>query len=368
MSRPIGMLAQVTISRAFALAAIFGVMGCVIHRETPVRPLTGAEAGRAPEGFDAARACGDWRGATSDEAALEHDSFPERDVSTSCFVRVRYDAGIVAVDPTPAGCGYPRGDRTWLAVADAAERYERVAAGIEVAATPIELACALPDHARRRAAWFNARTLRATLDRVEGRAPFPYATASTFGYGNPLQNRSKLVDYLPGDACPTLDEADLAMLSVNVARARRAAEAFHAGVAPIVTVSGGAVHARLVEAFMLEALVACRHGVPETAVLLDPCADHTHTNIRNTGSLVRAIGGRTAYLVTDDGLQSGYLEEWTAFDMIGGSIDQRSLRDFGYLLGSFRRASVGMKAGFWYTPYRFWAEPEGGLGGFTCVP
>jgi hypothetical protein len=119
---------------------------------------------------------------------------------------------------------------------------------------------------------------------------------------------------------------------------------------------------------MLEWLLSCRLGVPATAVLLDPCADHTHTNLRNTGALVRALGGRTAYLLTDDGLQSGYLEEWTSFDLIGGSIDQRSLRDFGHLLGSWRRASVGMSAGFWYTPYRFWAEPEDGLGSFTCVP
>jgi hypothetical protein len=128
------------------------------------------------------------------------------------------------------------------------------------------------------------------------------------------------------------------------------------------------VHAPLVEAFMLDYLLTCRLGVPATAVLVDPCADHTHTNIRNTGSLVRALGGRTALLVTDDGLQSGYLEEWTSFDLIGGSIDQRSLRDFKYLLGSWRHATPGMKAGFWYTPYRFWAEPEGGLGDFTCVP
>jgi len=108
--------------------------------------------------------------------------------------------------------------------------------------------------------------------------------------------------------------------------------------------------------------------VPATAVLVDPCADHTHTNLRNTGSLVRALGGRTAFLVTDDGLQSGYLEEWTSFDLIGGSIDQRALRDFGTSLGSWRHASPGMRAGFWYTPYRFWAEPESGLGGLSCVP
>ena len=47
--------------------------------------------------------------------------------------------------------------------------------------------------------------------------------------------------------------------------------------------------------------------------------------------------------------------------------DQRSLRDFGYLVGAWRQASVGMEAGFWFTPYRFWAEPEPGLGGWSCV-
>jgi hypothetical protein len=60
------------------------------------------------------------------------------------------------------------------------------------------------------------------------------------------------------------------------------------------------------------------------------------------------------------------------------SIDQRAMRDFGYLLRSYRRAitarpappatDIGMKAGFWYTLYRFWAEPTNGLGSFTCIP
>jgi hypothetical protein len=28
------------------------------------------------------------------------------------------------------------------------------------------------------------------------------------------------------------------------------------------------------------------------------------------------------------------------------------------LIGSWRQASVGINAGFWYTPYRFWADPR----------
>lgn len=350
-----------------AALVVLALTGCFHHAEPPATPPTGPAAGFTPPRFDAARACRDWRSATGDGDAREHDSFPELDPARSCFVAVRYGDGAPRADPTPAGCGYPRGDADRAAITRAADRYQAIASGDHRGPWPIELACALPDEARRAAAAHNARALRALARRTSARR-YPYAAVSTFGFGNGQQGASALVSYRPGDVCPAIDKRGMRLFGVNVVRAARAAEAWLAGVAPVITVSGGAVHSSLVEAFLLEWLVACRLGAPSDAVLLDPCADHTHTNIRHTGALLRSIGGRTAYLVTDDGLQSGYLEEWTSFDLIGGSIDQRSLRDFGHLLGSFRRAAVGMRAGFWYTPYRFWAEPEAGLGSFTCVP
>jgi hypothetical protein len=79
------------------------------------------------------------------------------------------------------------------------------------------------------------------------------------------------------------------------------------------------------------------------------------------------MGGRAAYLLTDDFLQSEYFQDSTGFELLLGSIDQRSLRDWGYVLGSWRQASIGIKAGFWFTPYRFWAEPRDALGSATCV-
>jgi hypothetical protein len=79
------------------------------------------------------------------------------------------------------------------------------------------------------------------------------------------------------------------------------------------------------------------------------------------------MGGRAAYLVTIDGMQSDYFEDDSWFEGILGSIDQRSLRDWGYVIGSWRRASVGEDTGYWFTPYRFWAEPRDGLGSATCV-
>jgi hypothetical protein len=355
----------------FALAAAAPVaLGCVRHAETPARASADATAGLAPPRFDTALACTDWKKATGPggEAAREHDSFPELSPERSCFIPIRYGAKGPVPDPIPPGCGYPAGDRTLTELSRRAERYEEIANGTSRDPLPLDLACSLPDPARRAAALANARTLRALARRLARQDRYPYAAVSTFGFGHRAQAESPLVSYLPGDACRPVDKRDMVRFDVNVVRAGRAAEAYFARVAPVVTASGGAVHSPLVEAFLHHHLLTCLFGVPADAILVDPCADHTHTNIRHTGALVRALGGRTAYLVTDDGLQSGYLEEWTIFDLIGGSIDQRSLRDFGHLLGSFRRASVGMTAGYWYTPYRFWAEPEAGLGGFTCIP
>jgi hypothetical protein len=65
-------------------------------------------------------------------------------------------------------------------------------------------------------------------------------------------------------------------------------------------------------------------------------------------------------------VQSDYFQDSSGFELLLGSIDQRSLRDWGYLVGAWRQASRGMNAGFWFTPYRFWAEPRDGLGALTC--
>ena len=351
--------------------AFFGA--CAVREPTPAHPQLGPTGGYAPRDFDFDSACRDWDLATNDPDAKKHVAFPEHE-PRACFVEVFYDprtAAIEKVGPAPAGCGYPEaGTRERLAAR--ADAYERVAADpslSKIDRVPLELACALSPATRRAAALANARTLRSYAASIGPGdiAAHPYALASTFGYGQGVQNASKLLPWAPGAPCVELTEADLRLLSVNVVRAGRAADAYENGVAPLVSVSGGAVHAKLVEAFMLGHLVQCLGGVPSDRILYDPCADHTHTNVRNTGALVTGIGGRTAYVVTDDFIQSDYLQDWTAFDLIGGSVDQRALRDFGYVLGAYRQASRGIDAGFWLTPYRFFAEPREGRGSFTCV-
>jgi hypothetical protein len=150
-------------------------------------------------------------------------------------------------------------------------------------------------------------------------------------------------------------------------RSERAADALRGGVAPVVIVSGGAVHSTVAEAFALMSLLQCREAIAPERILVEPCADHTHTNLRNSARWIDAMNGRAAYLLTDDWIQSEYFQDFSGFEFLMGSVDQRSLRDWGYLVGSWRQSSIGNNAGFWFTPYRFWAEARDGLGSMTCV-
>ena len=349
--------------RGVLLVLLLSAGGCYVHDPTPGSMPRDARAGAAPPGLDTRGLCGAWQSAVGpgDRFAAGHVSYPELD-RRACFVPVRYDDGpLPSAGTIPEGCGYVPRDASPVLVHEA-ERYERIAAG-DVADLPLELACALAPEARSAAALVNARTLRALAARTDERV-YAYSVAATFGYGRPSHGATPLAHWLPGDACPADGDVDLTLFGVNAGRAGRAALALGGGVAPVVSFSGGAIHSAVTEAFLLDYIATCRLAVPQDRVLLDPCADHTHTNVRNTGRLVVALGARTAYLVTDDGLQSGYLQEWTAFDLIGGSIDQRSLRDWGYVAGSWRQASVGMRSGFWFSPFRFWADPR--LRDLTC--
>ena len=345
----------------FAAALVFfAAAGCAAHAETPARLPRDARGGLAPRGFDPAVACTSWsRAVQGNAAAMRHDSFPELAPAAACYTRVRYRGERATPDTTPPGCAFSPASSA--AIEAEAARDERIARG-ERTNLPLELACVLPDATRRAAAANNARTLRAILRDTRA---YPYAAVAAFGYGNYAHAGTPLDGWRPGDAC--LDGSgpiDLHRFGINVDRAARAALAFAGGVAPVVVFSGGAVHSKLVESFLLDYVATCRLGLPSDRVLVDPCADHTHTNVRHTARLVTGLGGRVAYVVTDDGFQAIYLQEWTLFGLFGGSIDQRSLRDFGHLLGSFRQASVGIDGGFWFTPYRFWADSR--FRNFSC--
>jgi uncharacterized SAM-binding protein YcdF (DUF218 family) len=306
--------------------------------------------------------CRSWPGAViaRDGHARRHTSFPETNARAACFTPVTHDGRDVRVGAAPPGCRYPDSASRRRVVALAAELDELAANG---GASPL-FPCALSTTQRAAALRQNADALRALAAAEDD---YPYAAVVLPGHGLAEQDEIALSGLLPDRGCDSLPERDLPRFGAMTARSAIGADAVRGGVAPVVIASGGAVHSHVVEAFALAHLLVCREHVPPQRILVEPCADHTHTNLRNSARWLAAIDARAAYLVTDDGLQADYFQDWSGFDLILGSVDQRSLRDWGYVIGSWRQASIGTDQGFWFTPYRFWAEPREGLGSVTCA-
>lgn len=129
----------------------------------------------------------------------------------------------------------------------------------------------------------------------------------------------------------------------------RAAADLAAGVADVVIASGGAVHGPANEAVLMRAALL-GHGVPEERILVEPCARHTTTNLRNAGRLMLAHGLRTALVVAPDaadarrfGLQSYYVGYPTA-----SSFHLRCLVTLGYRVGELR----------WVRPHHVYFAPS----------
>jgi len=346
------------------LLALTAQLGCGIREPVPAFVRDDARFGRlggSDEPPSQKRMCASWNTSVvaRDEWALSHVSFPESDVQSACFTPVTHDGRNVSVPAAPRGCSFPdpSARARLLALADELDRIEDASShGL----FPCSLTAAERSAARRQ----NARTLRAVARRSE---TYPYSAIVVPGHGLLTQNDTALLGTVPGDACRALRDGDHGRLGMLPFRSSRAADAMRGGVAPVIIVSGGAIHSRVNEAFAMMQLLECGEHIEPERIIVEPCADHTHTNLRNSGRWIHAMGGRAAYLLTDDFLQSEYFQDSTGFELLLGSIDQRSLRDWGYVLGSWRQASIGIKAGFWFTPYRFWAEPRDALGSATCV-
>lgn len=110
-------------------------------------------------------------------------------------------------------------------------------------------------------------------------------------------------------------------------RAEIAARRFKDGKAPLIIVSGGYVHPNQTpysEAVEMQKALVSDFGVPAAAVIVDPHARHTTTNLRNAARLMYRYGipfGAKA-LVTTDSYQSTYIE--------GDGFAQRCEKELGY--------------------------------------
>lgn len=129
---------------------------------------------------------------------------------------------------------------------------------------------------------------------------------------------------VPGIGPEDLDTPLSAGGKVNV---HLAAARYHAGLAPFIIVSGASVHPRgttRVEAVELRKALIERYGIPANAIVLDPYARHTTTNLRNASRLLIAMGApaaKPALIVTHDYQWSYVIEPRFA---------QRNIAELGY--------------------------------------
>lgn len=113
---------------------------------------------------------------------------------------------------------------------------------------------------------------------------------------------------------------------------------FRSGRSPFILVSGANVHpdgtpyveAMLMKRYLLE------HGVGEEHVVIEPCARHSHTNLRNAGRFMLRWGFAAALVVTSRD-QAFYF----ANPRISG-FEERCYADLGYRLGRFESLPIGV--------------------------
>jgi hypothetical protein len=118
-----------------------------------------------------------------------------------------------------------------------------------------------------------------------------------------------------------------------IARLERAAQDLRDGLAATVIVSGGAVHSPDNEALLMGEWLVERGGIDRERVLVEPCARHTTTNLRNAGRIVLEAGASEALVVTSDG-------DWRFFEQayyLGfpwvSSFHARCIVELGYRVG-----------------------------------
>jgi DUF218 domain-containing protein len=123
---------------------------------------------------------------------------------------------------------------------------------------------------------------------------------------------------------------------VSAARLDEAVALYREGKSHIVLVSGGNV--RPVNTPYTEAVTMKAHllerGLPDSAIVVEPCARHSTTNLRNAGRFMLKYHLRTALVVTSPD-QAFYFGN-------GGvsSFDLRSQTDLGYLVGDLKNKST----------------------------
>lgn len=131
---------------------------------------------------------------------------------------------------------------------------------------------------------------------------------------------------------PGIGPEDLAtpLSALGKLNVRMAAKLWADGVAPFILFSGGTVHprgTRRAEALEMARASRERFGVPENAIVVEPYARHTTTNLRNAARRLAALGAPLdrPVLISTNAEQSSYIE--------GAVFAERNQRELGYQPG-----------------------------------
>ena len=111
-------------------------------------------------------------------------------------------------------------------------------------------------------------------------------------------------------------EPQVALSGIGLLRCRTAALRYFEGMAPFIMVSGGRVHPYQTpysEAYEMKKYLVETMKVPESAILMEPHARHTTTNLRNCARLIYRYGlpSDKPYLISTSKSQSFYISSST---------------------------------------------------------
>ncbi|MGN6376072.1 MAG: YdcF family protein [Sphingomonas sp.] len=136
---------------------------------------------------------------------------------------------------------------------------------------------------------------------------------------------------------------------------RMAARLWAKGVAPFLLFTGGTVHPRgthYAEALQMARAMSERFGAPADAIVVDPYARHTTTNLRNATRRLAALGApldRPA-LISTNPAQSRYIE--------GREFAERNRRELGYQPGRIGARLSPTELVFYPSPESFRVDPR----------
>ncbi len=260
-----------------------------------------------------------------DDLALIRQAWSDAAAGMNHVLRV-WGLGEPPLYPLIDSISYPSGDKMWKDAVD-----DLVDVDLETRPSD-ELFSQLPLSAALDVLYMNDRDEPARLEPLsqgENAAALAYArTLDWSRWRYPVM-------LIPGRS-PTLTDNPLSPEAKM--KVRLAAERFRQGLAPLIVVSGGYVlpsQTRFCEALEMKRELMRAYHIPERAILIDPFARHTTTNLRNTERLMLEAGAPTErpILVTTTAFQSRYIE--------GQVFHDRCLRELGYLcLADLHRLSI----------------------------